>query len=238
MKWFIKKKFDIKYILIYTFVAIYLLTFVKNHAFPKIQKRLENLVNDMKFKKQNLEITFRHNKEMFLKELIQEKFLSNRRQSSITEYIGIKKDDLINFIDNMLQDYRIRKIPDIKKYLKNQMEDIFFANNNDIICEQVYFQGAVNESNFLILFGESSEDKTESNWLIISVTGFTLIDRLDIVEDSTSSYLFGIFQYKNLQHKAIETNIPQSKIDLYNRFFEYVALEKAMEFFKITDTLN
>lgn len=212
---------------------------INNHnAFPKIKSRLENLAKDLIFKKENLEYNFAFDKVGFLKELFDENFLSARRHSTVTEYIGVNKEDLLTFTHNIISDYKISKIPDIKNYLENQMEDVFYANNNDLICEKIVFQGGVNESNFLVLLGESSADKKSSNWLIISVRGFSFRDGVTVKEDEDKKYIFGIFSYNKTSYTTVLTNVAQDKIDIYNKFFEYSALEKAMDFFKISDNLE
>jgi len=208
-----------------------------HNAYPKIKSRIEDLAKELKFKKENLEYNFAFDKVGFLKELFEESFLSTRTHSAITEYIGVKKEDLSVFINNLIEDNKISKIPDIKKYLQNQMEDVFYAKNNDLICEKVILQGTVNESNFLVLLGESSPDKMSSNWLIISVNSLGIRDGVDVKVHEDSKYVFGIFSYQKTSYTTILTNITQDKIDVYNKFFEYQALVRAMHFFKISDDL-
>lgn len=208
-----------------------------HNAFPKIKSRLEKLSKELKFKKNDVEYNFQFDKVGFLKEIIDENFLSSRRHSAITEYIGVKKEDMSTFINNLISDYRISRIPDVKRYLEKNMEEIFFANNNDLICEKIVLEGGVNESNFLVLLGESTPDRKSSNWLVISIQGFAIRDGVEIKEGEDKKYIFGIFSYYKTSYKTVLTNISQDKLDVYNKFFEYTALEKAMNFFKISDNL-
>ena len=170
------------------FLSSFLLS-IKCEKFKKIKEMLKSSKEKFESEKE----IFVKNQELedskLLKEILSKPLTAFNYHSTITEYIGIKFEDIDRFTNHLISIYSIKQSP---QEFKESIMDLFLSDSNDVVVDKMLINTAYYHSTFICFMGEKLNKQKDSNWVVVELK---------------NNYFIGFYHFKYYHIFIIGTSI-------------------------------
>ena len=212
------------------FLLISFLLSIQCEKFKKIKEMLKNSQERFESEKDLIVKSGELEDSHLLKEILSKPLSAFNYHSTVTEYIGIKFEDIHKFTDHLMSIYQVKQNP---HEFKDSIMDLFISDSNDVVVDKMLINVAYYHCTFVCFMGEKINKQKDSNWVVVVLTkNYFMADQVSVIKTDTSLWGYVDFQ---TTHKVTEAGkMSTDEIELLFLYFQSISLQRALEYFNLT----